>query len=66
MERIRECRLPCGCLVLVDQDGPVSCLEPCPRYPDVARDVDPLAGALDWRDQRFRYRMKERRRRRKL
>jgi hypothetical protein len=63
MERIRECRLPCGCLVLVDQDGPVSCLEPCPRYPDVARKVTPLESAQGWEDRLRRYRLKERQRR---
>jgi hypothetical protein len=59
---IRQCRLPCGCLVLVDADGPVSCLEPCPRYPDRVRDPKPLESALGWEDRLRRYRLRKRRR----
>ena len=25
--------LDCGCVVLVDDSGPLGCLEPCPEYP---------------------------------
>lgn len=44
-----EVRLPCGCLALCDANGPVCCLEPCPRYPIEAREPS-TDGAENWQE----------------